>query len=685
MAFSPDGARLAAANDGAALKVWDLATSQGLATLPSGNATNTGVAFSPDGTRIAVGGDVVKVWDAKNYTLIRPLEDGGKADWHRLVFSPDGARLASASYDRTPIIWDLATGKPSLHLGGHASKVWGLAFSPDGSRLASGSLDGSVRVWDMADGRPLLTLKGHANGITSVAYSPDGSRLLSASKDGTVKVWDANSDPESTTIAVGSATVAFSPDGSQIATIDGNRAVLVRDADTGQATQTIPGPVNGISNLAFSPDGSRIAAGCGGRTARIWEVGSRREVSHLAGHPEEIRGVAFSPDGAYLATVCGDQSVTVWDLVSRRVRFTCPGSSRSPVDHREPYGISFSQDGRWLAAGSDDGAVRVWDADTGQDAFDGPFPGHAGPVRGVAFYPESHWLASSGEDGAIKIWDLTAGREVWTFSGHAEGVRWIAFSGDGRRLFSASTDETARIWDVATGQEVLTLRGHSSSVWRVAISRESERLATASIDGTVKIWDSRPWSPDEVEEREALGRLAFLFARPLPRANVIADLKGSVVLRPGAREIALGLVDCFHEVTAPEPYHRASWALVRQPYLNAFQYRFALLQAEHACRLAPDRKEYRICLGAALYRAGRYQEAIETLGKVDRPDTGSPTALTFLAMSHHQLGHQEQARAVLARLRQLPDQPPAAKDAETLGLVNEAEALIAPPATATKQ
>jgi hypothetical protein len=54
-------------------------------------------------------------------------------------------------------------------------------------------------------------------------------------------------------------------------------------------------------------------------------------------------------------------------------------------------------------------------------------------------------------------------------------------------------------------------------------------------------------------------------------------------------------------------------------------------------------------------------------------------------MAHHRLGHREQARAVLARLRALFDQPHWAKDAEALALMHEAEALISPPRAATER
>ena len=67
-----------------------------------------------------------------------------------------------------------------------------MAFSPDGKRLASASYDQTVKVWDAATGQESLTLKGHTNYVWSVAFSPDGKRLASASEDNTVKVWFLN-------------------------------------------------------------------------------------------------------------------------------------------------------------------------------------------------------------------------------------------------------------------------------------------------------------------------------------------------------------------------------------------------------------------------------------------------------------------------------------------------------------
>jgi len=93
------------------------------------------------------------------------------------------------------MVWDAESGKELLTLRGHSTVVYGVAFSPDGKRLATASWDHTAKVWDVESGKELLTLRGHLSGVYGVAFSPDGKRLATASDDYTAKVWDAPSLP----------------------------------------------------------------------------------------------------------------------------------------------------------------------------------------------------------------------------------------------------------------------------------------------------------------------------------------------------------------------------------------------------------------------------------------------------------------------------------------------------------
>src|SRR5205085_4444069 len=98
----------------------------------------------------------------------------------RLAFSRDGAMLASASWDKTIRLWDVAEKKALRRIEGHEDHVFGVAFSPDGTWLASASWDGTLRVWSVADGRELARFVSDESRIHSVAVSNDGKSIVYA-------------------------------------------------------------------------------------------------------------------------------------------------------------------------------------------------------------------------------------------------------------------------------------------------------------------------------------------------------------------------------------------------------------------------------------------------------------------------------------------------------------------------
>jgi hypothetical protein len=73
--------------------------------------------------------------------------------------------------------------------------------------------------------------------------------------------------------------------------------------------------------------------------------------------------------------------------------------------------------------------------------------------------------------------------------------------------------------------------------------------------------------------------------------------------------------------------------------------------AERAAREAEDGAYSQEVLGAALYRAGRFEEAVKQLGRAVEKDGkgGAAGAQLFLAMAHHRLKHAGEARTWLTR------------------------------------
>ncbi|MGH9508967.1 MAG: WD40 repeat domain-containing protein [Terriglobales bacterium] len=58
--------------------------------------------------------------------------------------------MASAGADGSIRLWDIQSGKGTVRtLTGHTAPVTKIVFSPDGRRLASASEDGTIRMWEV--------------------------------------------------------------------------------------------------------------------------------------------------------------------------------------------------------------------------------------------------------------------------------------------------------------------------------------------------------------------------------------------------------------------------------------------------------------------------------------------------------------------------------------------------------
>jgi hypothetical protein len=279
------------------------------------------------------------------------------------VISPDGRRLASASFDYTIKLWHTATGLLERTLDGHEARAYSVGFDKEGTRLVSASADGTAIIWDVATGKALHVLRGHKDNVRCAAFSFDGNIVVTASWDGTLRVWNAG---------------------------DG-RLFRVCDARVGWATR-----------VAFGPDSRWVAVGGSLGRAELWDVYSGQVVQAFDRKLGPILSVAFSPDGSRIATTnnaLGIGVVTVWDAVSGReiLEFEV----KSGLIER----VTFSPDGRRLATSGWDGVVRLMDASTGREVL--ALRGHSDRVWGINFSPRGDALVSASADGKVLLWNAS--------------------------------------------------------------------------------------------------------------------------------------------------------------------------------------------------------------------------------------------------------------------------------------
>jgi WD40 repeat protein/Flp pilus assembly protein TadD len=712
IAWHPDGRHWAAATSDGQIHLYQKPGARSYSILSGHRGGSPIIAFHPDGTALASAGtdkdSTLRFWDAMNG---RPLMTA-PMQIAAMRFNRDGRRMAAEIKGNQLGLLEVASGREYRTLSRREMQKQTIfhdgAVSPDGHLLAVGTTDGAV-LWDLVNGEELATLPlGDTAGclflsnhelVTSGAKGVFSWSIQSGSNG----AWDIGPPRQ---LSVGpTERLARSRDGTVVAVAAKSQGALVLNLDR----PTIRGSLlshEAATYLSVNPDGSRIATGTqDGTMVRIWDGQSNRLVTELqipAGSD-----VAFSPDGSWFATNLDGEFVQLWATINWK-----PGDKQK-FEAAKQSRIAFSPDSRLVAVESGTGSLRLYHAVPPVDrpalVAELENPNHD-RANWLTFTPDgSRLIAACNDSQTVHVWDLATIRDGLGIRG-LEGslpsfdrpltrppLELLTVVGD-----SLIDQPIQARWTVATTTLRLLTRPDDTDAYCRRGAALSElglsRLAVEDFTRAIQIQPDhgeslylrgmelfriRSWEP----AHEDFGRAQDRLAQERPAlADLARWMKGKALLQLDRVEEMMSEVNSLLRVYPNDPqlyYQRALGHVYRGRYASAVSDLYSALKfgptndlalnnlawilvtgppelrdcergfgyAQRAVTLAPQMATYQNTLGVALYRLGKYRDAIAALDRSLLGGQGQHDGydLYFKAMCLMKINEPIQARECIIR------------------------------------
>ncbi|HEX9060553.1 MAG TPA: hypothetical protein VF941_10265 [Clostridia bacterium] len=411
------------------------------------------------------------------------------------VYSNDGRRILTASFDRTIKEWDVSTKKCIHTYSGHSDWVRGAIYSPDSKKILSISRDNTIKEWDINTEKCLHTYKGHTDCVVSALYRSDGKKILSASFDGTIKEWDVKTLDETDEYIEYKGcrgwvrSAVYSPDGSKILSAHYDGTIVEWDLDTNKELHYYIGHLVCVNSAIYSHDGKKILSAGNDNMVREWNVISdekkeQKECIKYEGHSNWVTCAIYNSDGSKILSASEDSTIKEWNVGDGTLKRTYSGED----NHSSRVNTAvYSPDGKKVLSASWDSTVKEWDTITGECIQ--TYDGHSYRINSVKFNLHEDRILLSSQDNTIKELDTHTGVCLHTYIGHADWINSAIYNNDGSKILSASADKTIKEWDTDTGKCIREYKGHSDSVNTAIYSKCERKILSSSDDRTIKEWD----------------------------------------------------------------------------------------------------------------------------------------------------------------------------------------------------
>ncbi len=454
----------------------------------------------------------------------------------RVVFSADGKRVLSASYDKTAKIWDFQSGLLIASLEGHSQPVQVARFSPDDNYILTLSEsdaligEGLIRIWDSKTYNLICNI-GLDSRINSAEFSPDSKKIITVSADSSARIWDIATGALLTKCIghfVPRTKVFFSTDNQYIAGALTDSTAGIWDAANGKLIRLLKEYTGLVTDISMTSDGTKIVTASSDSSLRIWNSPTGEFLFTLKIENANVRAAKFNQSGTLLMSSHNSiegSMVKLWDSKTGKLIYTWDNLD---ID----LGFDFSQDGKKIIIRN--GAAFIIGnisteiindtvfVDKNQIPFfsaynyDGSqcvmvmfsdgmnlssinfktreikkFPGQSIGTQAEHLSPDSKYLISVGKSSSMPmLWDMIAGKRLpFTLTEWGEDFE---YSIDGKKIV-VNNRSSVKIFDAGTGILLHSIKDKdvNNNFISAKFNSEGSKLVTLSSNRSVKIWDTK--------------------------------------------------------------------------------------------------------------------------------------------------------------------------------------------------
>ncbi len=289
---------------------------------------------------------------------------------------------------------------------GPDNRAW-LKFSPDGAYIASFTFDQHVLVWKIEGGELVLDDFGCCWEF-AFDFTPD-SRAIVVGHDHEVVVHELHASEVRSRWPIDFIPwcVSCGPTGDQVAICPEENSPLktlqVFCWSTRERIAEYVAP-NWVFDVSWHPKGKVLAVGCNDTNIYLWEVGTAQPYRKISGSLAHGVRVSYSHDGTLLASSSWGQEFYLWDADTGTMLCSARHSMLSLQFSPDDQQIALFQDGPQI------GTYEIIRSETFRYTVRGGYRNDGNSLLNAAFTPDGKILMV-GTDKGLSVHEYPSGEE----------------------------------------------------------------------------------------------------------------------------------------------------------------------------------------------------------------------------------------------------------------------------------